>query len=307
MKKKESFGSRLKKDMIRNKWIYVMAIPVILFYVIFCYVPMGGVIIAFKDYNVRLGILKSPWVGLQWFRDFFSSYSFMRILRNTIMTSLLDIIFGFPAPIIFALLLNELRSSKLKKFTQTMTYIPYFISLVVICGLMIQFLGSDGLITNILTFFGAPKVNYLGDAKYFWTVYTISGIWQGFGWGSIIYIAAISGIDQGLYEAALIDGANRWKRALHITMPSIMPTIIVMFILRMGSILSVGSEKTLLLYTPTTYETADIISTYIFRKGLIDGNYAYSTAVNLLNSAICFLFLIITNQISKKVSETSLW
>ena len=284
-----------------------MAIPVLLFYIIFCYVPMGGVVLAFKEYNIRLGIWKSPWVGLQWFQDFFSSYSFGRILRNTVVTSLLDIIFGFPAPIIFALLLNELRSSKLRKFTQTLTYIPYFISMVVICGLLIQFLGSDGLITNILTFFGAPKVNYLGDSKYFWFIYTASSIWQGFGWGSIIYLAAISGIDQGLYEAAVIDGANRWKRVLHITIPSIMPTIIVMFILRMGSILSVGSEKTLLLYSPTTYETADIISTYVYRKGLIDGNYAYSTAVDLLNSVICFLFLIITNQISKKVSESSLW
>lgn len=305
--KNKSFLKKLAKDIKKNYVVYLMALPVIAFYIIFHYVPMYGVIIAFKQYSPALGVLKSPWVGFKHFKDFFGSVYIWRLLRNTVNITLNELIWGFPAPVILALLINELRNQRYKKVVQTISYIPHFISLVVICGIIRQFCGSGGIINDIIEFFGGTRQDLLAKPEWFVPVYVASGIWQGVGFGTIIYLAALSGISQELYDAAYIDGAGRWKQTLHITIPGIMPTIIILLILRMGSMLSVGYEKILLLYNRVTYETADVISTFVYRKGLMDANYSYSTAVGLFNSVVNFALLILANKLSKKFSDTSLW
>lgn len=297
----------IKNDLVRHKYIYIMLIPVVLYYLIFQYQPMYGAQIAFRDFSPRLGLWKSEWVGLKYFTSFFNNYYFWRILRNTVVISFYDIIFGFPAPIILALLLNEIRSSFFKRTVQTITYLPHFISMVVICGMIVDFLASDGIINSLIQAFGGNSKQFLIKPEWFRTIYVGSGIWQGIGWGSIIYLAALSGINPELYEASVVDGANRWKQTINITIPGILPTIIIMFILRIGSMLSVGSEKILLLYNPNTYETADVISTFVYRKGILEMDYSFSTAVGLFNSIINFVLLLVANRMSKKISEVSLW
>lgn len=304
---KESKWQILKKNIIKYKYIYIMALPILAYYIIFHYIPMYGVIIAFKDFSPAGGIMGSKWVGLKHFKDFFTSYYSGNIIRNTLLISLYDIIWGFPAPIILALLLNELSNQKFKRTVQTISYMPHFISLVVICGMIKDFTATEGVINDLIVLLGGERSNMLGRPELFRTIFISSGIWQGIGWGSIIYLAALSGIDPALYEAATIDGAGRWKQTIHVTLPGIAPTIVILLILRVGSIMSVGFEKIILLYNPMTYETADVISSYVYRKGLLDFNYSYSTAVGLFNSIINFLLLIITNSISRRVSETSLW
>jgi putative aldouronate transport system permease protein len=274
---------------------------------IFHYIPIYGVQIAFKNYSVGKGILGSPWVGFTHFVSFFKSYYFRRLLYNTVVISLLDIFFGFPAPVILALLLNEVRTRKFKRTIQTVTYLPHFISTVVLCGMIVDFTTTDGVINSIITAFGFSPIAFLVEPSWFKPILVASGIWQEAGWGSIIYMAALAGVDQELYEAATIDGANKWKQVFHVTIPSIMPTIVIMLILRCGKIMDVGSEKILLLYTPVTYETADVISTFIYRKGLLDMSYSYSAAVGLFNSIINFILLVSVNRISRKLSESSLW
>lgn len=284
-----------------------MLIPVVLYYIIFHYIPMYGVVIAFKNFNARKGILGSDWVGLKHFEAFIGNYYFPTLIRNTIFISLYGIIFGFPAPIIFALLLNEIENIKFKKLTQTITYMPHFLSLVVVCGMIVDFCSLGGVFNIIRELLGMEQVMFLMDPKYYRTIHVASGIWQNLGWNSIIYIAALAGIDPELYAAARIDGAGRWKQTIHVTLPSIMPTIVILLILRMGSIMSVGHEKIILLYNPITYETADVISTYVYRKGLLDSNYSYSSAVGLFNSVINYSLLLIVNAISKRVTEHGLW
>jgi len=306
-KKEESYFSRLVKCISANKSLYLMIIPVLVFYFIFCYVPMYGVIIAFKNFTPGLGMIDSPWVGLQNFTEFFTGMYFGRIMTNTLIISLTSIIFGFPAPIILALLLNELKNQRFKKLVQTITYMPHFISLVVVCGMIIQFTSNTGVITYVLHFFGVPLNTMLNYPENFVPIYVISGIWQEIGWGSIIYLAAITGIDQQLYEAAEIDGAGRLRQVFNITLPGIMPVIMVMLILRMGNIMSVGFEKIILLYNPAIYSTADVISSYTYRKGLQEFSWSFSTAVGLFNSAINFVFLIGSNWLSKKFNDSSLW
>jgi len=295
------------KELSRNKYIYLMLVPVVLWYIIFMYLPMYGAIIAFKDFRPARGILGSPWVGFDHFKNFFNDIYFGRIIKNTILISIYDIIWGFPAPIILALLLNELRGKLFKRTVQTLTYLPYFVAMVVVCGIIKDFVSSEGLITQILSVFGFEKSNMLGNPKLFRTIYVSTNIWQGAGWGSIIYLAAISGIDPSLYEAAVIDGAGKWKQALHITLPGISSTMIILLILRLGSIMNVGHEKIILLYNPIIYETADVISSYVYRKGLMEFNYSYSAAVGLFNSFINLIFLLVANQLSRKVSESSLF
>ena len=301
------FGSRLAKDLRRNKYLYLMAIPVIAYYIIFHYKPMYGAVIAFKEFSPIKGILGSPWVGLKHFYDFFNDYYFDRIVTNTIVISFSSLIFGFPAPIILALLMNELKNRIFTRTVQTITYMPHFISLVVICGLIRSFTADDGIITYVFGLFGGEKVSMLNKSELFVPIYVISGIWQGVGWGSIIYLSALQSIDVQLYEAATIDGAGYLRRAWHITLPGIMPTIVIMLILRMGHLMSVGYEKIILLYNPAIYETSDVISSYVYRKGLLEFNWSYSSAVGLFNSVINFLMLTAANKISKKVNETSLW
>lgn len=304
---KKYTGDRIKKDFQRNWTLYLLVIPVIIFYAIFMYKPMYGAIIAFMDYTPAKGISGSEWVGFENFARFFSSPYFVRLLRNTLLLSVYSIVFGFPAPIILALLLNEVGNKKFKKISQTVTYLPHFVSMVVICGMIKDFCLSTGLINDIVAFFGGTRTPLLQDPKYFRTIYTVSSIWQEVGWGSIIYLSALSGVDSQLYEAAAIDGAGKWKQTLHVTIPGITPTIIVMLILRMGSLMSMGYEKTILLYNSAIYDTADIISSYVYRVGLIEQDWSYSTAIGLFNSVINCVLLVITNMISKRTTENSLW
>lgn len=305
--KTDSFWQKFKKDFTLNKYLYILAAPIILYYVIFHYKPMYGAIIAFKNFSPGKGILGSEWVGIKHFKDFFSSTYFVRILRNTLTISLSQLLFGFPAPIILALMINELRTKTFARTVQTITYMPHFISTVVICGMIKEFTSKTGVITILLSKFGFPQQTMLNNPNLFVPIYVISGIWQGVGWGSIIYLAAITGINQELYDAAKIDGAGRWKQTLHVTLPGILPTIIILLILRIGTILSVGSEKILLLYNPVTYETADVISTYVYRMGLLNANWSYSSAVGLFNSVVNFALVVFANWLSSRVSEISLW
>lgn len=295
------------EDMKKNPGLYIMIIPVLAFFLIFAYLPMFGLVMAFQNYTPRGGFFHSEWVGFKQFADFFGSIYFGRLLRNTLMISVLNLIFGFPAPIIFALLLNEVNNKWFKKSIQTISYLPYFISLVIVCGLVADFTASDGPITDLIVKLGGERLNYLGQPEYFRTIYILSDMWQGIGFGSIIYLAALAGIDQELYEAASLDGAGRWKQTLHVTLPGIVPTIITLLILRMGTMFAVGYEKIILLYSTNTYETADVISSYVYRKGLQEFNYSYSAAVGLFNSIINTVLLIVSNKLSAKFAGTSLF
>ncbi len=298
---------RLIKDIRMHKGAYLIVLPVVVFYILFHYKPMYGLIIAFKNYSPAKGIMGSSWAGFKHFEDFLTNPYFWRLMRNTLTISLSNLIFSFPAPIILALLLNEIKNKAFLRGSQMIMYIPHFISLVVICGMIINFTDIDGVINDLLNVFGIERKAYLNYPQYFVPIYVISDIWQGIGWNSIIYMAALTGIDTSLYEAATIDGAGRWKQTLHVTIPGILPTIIIMLLMRIGNLLSVGYEKVILLYNPLTYETADIISTYVYRKGLLEQNYSFSTAVGLFNSIISFILLIGANTLSKRCGEGSLW
>ncbi|RAV09901.1 ABC transporter permease [Paenibacillus contaminans] len=304
---KETKKSIFVKDFRINKSLYLMMLPVILYFVIFQYAPMYGAIIAFKDYVPLKGIAASDWVGFQHFHTLLSGYYFWRILKNTIILSLYTIIFEFPMPIILALLLNEIKNKVFRKTIQSVSYMPYFISMVVICGMITDFTNSGGVINSILTFFGGDGQSMLQKPELFRSIYIISEIWQKIGWESIIYMAALMGIDQEQYEAARMDGASRWKQMMYITLPGIAPTITIMFILRMGNLMNVGFEKVILLYNPITYSTADIISSYVYRSGLLEFDWGFSSAVGLFNSVINLALLIIANRISRKVSQNGLW
>lgn len=306
-KKNSDLSYRLKKDWLRNRSLYLIVIPVLVFYILFHYKPMYGAIIAFKDYTPALGVSKSPWVGFANFVRFFKSVYFVRLIKNTLLLSIYNLVFGFPAPIILALLLNEVRNKKFKSLTQTITYLPHFISMIVVTGMLTNFCMSTGLFNDIIVLLGGERSPLLQNPKLYRTIYVASSIWQEVGWGSIIYLSALSGVDSQLYEAASIDGAGKWKQLIHVTMPAIAPTIIIMFILKMGSLMNMGYEKTILLYNPSTYETADIISSYIYRIGLLEQDWSYSTAIGLFNSVINFGLLLFTNKMSKRYSETSLW
>lgn len=297
----------LWRDLRKNKAIYLMLLPVLIYLFIFNYMPMYGILISFKNYKPRLGILESPWVGLRYFKEFFSSIYFGRVLSNTLWISGLNLLFGFITPIVFALLLNEIRLLSYKKVIQTVTYLPHFITTVVISGIILKFTNGDGFITTIVNAVTGHSGSLISDPRYFRAIYVVSDIWQGFGWGSIIYIAAISGIQEELYEAARIDGASKFRQIWHVTIPGIMPTVVVMFILAVGGLMSIGWEKAFLLQTPLTYETSDIISTYVYRKGFEDMNYSYSSAVGLFNSVINLVLLMGANRLSRKVNETSIW
>jgi len=302
------FRRRTVRDFRINKGLYLLVLPVLIYYALFCYAPMYGAQIAFKNYMPALGITKSPWVGFQNFQDFFEGVYFWRLLGNTLRISLSYMVIGFPIPILLALLLNELRSGIFQRIAQSILYLPHFISLVVICAIVTDFTLDKGVVNIVLNrLFGWQPVSMLIKPEYFTAIYIISGIWQESGWGSIIYLAAITAVDQELYEAARIDGAGRLKQTLHITIPTIAPTIVIMLILRAGRIMSVGSEKIILLYNPAIYETADVISSYVYRQGLQDMKFSFSSAVGLFNSAVNFILLVSVNKVSKMVQGTSLW
>lgn len=299
----------IKKDWKKNKSVYFLAIPIVIYFLIWHYAPIVGLLLGFEEYSPRGGITGSEWIGVKNFIDFFRSYYFGRLIKNTLILSIFSIVINFPAPIILALLLNELENKIFKKVIQTISYIPHFISTVVICGIVIDFLGYDGAFTSILLNMGLIKErqDLLALKSAFRPIFVLSGTWQGIGYGSIIYLAALSSVDQELYEAAKIDGAGRWRQTLHITLPSILPTIIIMFILTMGNLLNVSMEKIILLYRPVTYDVADVISSFVYRRGLQEGAYGYSTAVGIFNSIVNMALMFTTNAISAKYSETSLF
>ena len=297
---------KLACNLRKHKIVYLMFIPVFAYYLIFHYYPMYGALIAFKNY-IPGGSFHCEWVGLKHFRAFFSSYYFPRLLRNTLLISFDSVLFGFPAPILLAFLLNELKSKRYKRIVQTVTYLPHFLSLMVVCGMILNFFSSGGFVNSIIVALGGERKNFLMDPACFRPLYIGSGIWQTIGWGSIVYLAALTGIDPSLYEAARIDGAGRFSQAVHITLPGIMPTIIVLLILKIGNLMNVGYEKIILLYNDLTMETADVISSFVYRKGLLNANYSYSAAIGIFNSIINFGLVIIANALSRTVKQTSLW
>lgn len=305
--KKKALGQVIIRDFKIHKWKYLILVPVMLYFILFHYKAMYGVIIAFQKYRPSAGISGSKWVGFDNFVRFFNDPYFFKVLRNTFTISFLNLVFSFPMPIMLALLLNEVKVVWFKKIVQTITYMPHFIAIVVVCGLVTSYSQSNGLINDIIAFFGGERHNLLADADWFYPIYIISGIWQQVGWNSIIYLAALASIDQEQYEAARMDGANRLQQMIHITLPGIMPVVSMQLILQLGRVLSVGYEKILLLYQPITYDVADVISTYVYRKGLIDADYSFSTAVGLFNSVVNIIFLIVANKISKKLGQSGLF
>ncbi|MBW4080778.1 sugar ABC transporter permease [Paenibacillus sp. S150] len=297
------------KRIMSNRYLYLMLLPTVLYFLVFEYKPMYGAIIAFKSFNPFVGVADSPWVGFKNFEKFFESYYFFRLLKNTILMSFYSLLFIFPASLAFALLLNELRLKKLKSFLQTVSYLPHFISLIVICGMIIDFTKPGGIINSLLLGIGliSEPVQFLILPEWFRTIYVGSGMWQSLGWNSIIYLAALSGINPSLYEAAVVDGAGRWKQLTHITLPGILPTVLILLILNVGTLLNVGWDKIILLYNPGTYVTADVISTFVYRRGVMEADYSFSAAVGLFNSVINFTLLVLANRISRKTTESSLW
>jgi len=293
------------RDLARNKHIYLMLLPVVLYYLIFHYGPMWGALIAFQDFNPVKGIFGSKWVGLQNFQDFFASVYFTRLLFNTLAISVLELVFGFPAPIILALLINELRWNPFKRVVQSVTYLPHFISLIVVVGMLFDFFARDGIANQLLSL--KDPIAFMQDPDWFRQLFVGSGIWQHVGWGSIVYLAAIATIDPTLYEAAKVDGANRFRQMWHITLPGIMATIVILLVLRVGAVMSVGYEKIILMYNPLTYETADVISTYVFRRGVLQADFSFSAAVGLFNSVINLVLLYTANRVSRRLTQTSLW
>ena len=298
---------RFRNEVKAHKTLYFMAIPVILYYLIFHYGPMYGAIIAFKDYDVVKGVMASKWVGFKHFIDFFQGMYFVRVLRNTLILSTYELVASFPSAIIFALLMNELRCLRFKKLVQTVTYLPHFISMVVVCGMIVDFFSTSGAITSLLSKLGLPQMNYVGSNDTFRHVYVWTNVWKAVGWNSIIYVAALSGIDPTLYEAASIDGAGRFRQVIHITIPGITGTIVVMLILKVGQIMSLGGEKIILLYGPSTYETAETISSFVYRYGLTGMKYSYTTAVGLFQSVINLILIIGTNALSKRITEMGIY
>ena len=303
---KRNFAERFGRILHMYWMLYVMLIPVVLYYIVFCYLPMFGIVIAFKDYRPSRGILASQWVGFKHFISYFNSVFFWRNVRNTLAINGLGLLFGFPAPILLALLLNEIGNQRFKKTVQTITYMPHFISTVVVVSIIMNFVSTNGLINEILKFFSLPPIRYSSDLNVFYPTYIISGIWQNIGWDSIIYLAALSSIDPQLYEAATIDGAGRLQRIWHITLPGIASTISIMLILRLGSIMSVGIEKIILMYSPGLYEVADVISTYVYRRGLQEGQMSFASAVGLFNSVINFILVLSADRFSKKLGQSGL-
>lgn len=293
--------------LMKQKYLYMMVLPGFLIVLIFNYLPMYGVLIAFKDYSVAKGIWGSSWVGFKYFTQFLDNPMAIRTIKNTVLLGLYSLLWGFPAPIILALLFNELRNMIFKRFVQTVSYFPHFISTVIIVGMVKELTSIDGLVNDITGFFGIEPISFLTESQFFRTIFISSGIWQGIGWGTILYLAALSSVDPTLYDVASIDGANRWDKMKNISLPAILPTTVILFILAIGGILGNDFTKVLLLYNPGTYETADVIGTYVYGEGLEGGRFEYATAVGLMLSVVSFGLVFITNSIVKKFSESSLW
>ena len=301
---KKGFLSALRRD----KLLILMVLPVIVIFLVYNYLPMIWNLIAFEKFSIRKGIFASPWVGLKNFEKFFSSPYCGRIIRNTFVLSFTDLILGWPVPILFALFLNEVRNLRVKRVIQTCTYLPHFISIVVVVGMMkIFFSSSNGVVNKLIEHMGGTAIPFFSKSECFVWLYVFSGVWQNFGWDSIIYFSAISSIDPQIYEAAVVDGAGRWRKMFNVTLPSIAPTVITLLILRIGWLMSVGFEKIILMYNEATYETADVISTYVYRVGLLNADFSYGTAIGLFNSLISVVLLLGANYVSKKLTDTSIF
>ncbi len=298
---------KLKEKIWKGREYYLLILPALVYVLIFCYGPMYGIQIAFKDYKMSRGIWDSKWVGLMHFKDFFQGYYFWNLIKNTLLLSLYNLIVTFPIPIMVALIINELKG-RYKKVVQTVLYAPHFISTVVLVGMIgIMFSPSVGVVNQFLNLLGIDSIYFMGDSRYFRHMYVWSGLWQQMGWSAIIYIAALSGVDPALHEAASIDGATRMQRILHINLPCIAPTIIIMLILAVGSIANVGYEKVFLMQNSLNQDVSEVISTYVYKRGIIDTNYSFSTAVNLFNNVVNLILLLIANTVSRKFSESSLF
>ncbi len=302
--KKKSFRGYMQRNWV----LYLMVLPGMLALIIFRYVPMYGVLMAFEKYMPAKGILGSKWVGFQHFVNFFHSPYFGRLLGNTFMLGIVTLVFTFPAPILLALLLNEVRNPRFKRVTQTISYVPYFISTVIVVGLLKDMASTnDGIINTAIVALGGQKIDFFASPQWFRPLYVISSIWSGIGYNSIIYLAAISGINPELYESAVLDGASRMKQAIHITIPCISSTIVILLIFAVGGIVGNDYQKILLMQSPLTYETSDVISTYVYREGILGGSYSYTTAINLFTSLISLFFILITNWVARKAGESSIF
>ncbi|MFK7694418.1 ABC transporter permease [Paenibacillus sp. HJGM_3] len=307
----KGFGSKAKfrwKLIRKNYDLYLLIVPIIAYFLVFEYFPMYGVTIAFKDFIATKGITGSPWVGFKHFERFFESFYFWRLIKNTLGIGLYELVVGFPIPIMLALMINEIRHSFFKRIVQTVTYAPHFLSTVVLVGILFLFLSPDaGFVNHLLRLFGFGPISFMTEPAWFKTIYVLSGTWQHMGWGSIIYLAALAGINPELHEAAKVDGASRMRRIWHINLPGITPTIVILLILNVGRLLSVGFEKVFLMQNQLNMEASDVIATHVYRSGILGAQYSYSAAIGLFNSVIVFLMLIVVNYIAKKVNETSLW
>ena len=303
----------LKKLVYRDRYLLIMMVPVVIFFAVFCYFPMTGLIMAFNKYRIGsglAGVYTSPLVGLKWFKQFFESVYFYRLVRNTFLLQFWSLIVGFPIPILFAVAVTQIRRKPIQKTVQVATYLPYFISTVVVCGMINNFLSpSGGIVNQMLNRMGIESINFMNLPEWFRRIYVISGSWQSFGFNSIIFVAAIMGISPDLYEAMRVDGANRRQIIWHLVLPSIKPTVILLLIMTLGSMMSVGFEKVYLLYNTAVYETADVIQTYVYRQGIGSSppNYSFATAVGLFNSVINFAIVFVANRISRRVSDTAIW
>ena len=295
------------KNVKQSRWLYLMFALPFLYFIVFKYGAMAWLVIAFEDFNAFKGVFNSKWVGLKWFQAFIKDPYFWNIVKNTIVLNLWNIIICFPAPILLALMINEVKNKAFKKFTQTVSYLPYFLSTVVVCGFITNIVATDGLINQVLKALGMNTVTFLMEPGWFRPIYVMSELWQGCGWGSIIYLAALAGVDQQLYEAASIDGASKFQQLIHISLPGIASVISIQFLLTIGRILSIGYEKIILLYNGATYETADVISTYVYRRGLIEANYSYGAAVSIFQSVIALFLVVMANRAARKIGPTSLW
>ena len=301
-------ANRLTKALFQDRYLWLLAVPAVVYYILFHYLPMYGLLIAFKDFSPFLGILRSPWVGFVWFEQFFTSIHFVRTVRNTLLLNFYGFFFNFTVPIIFALLLNEVHNSLFRRWVQTISYIPHFVSIVVVVGLInAMFNTENGLVNTVMGRLGMEPVPFLILPGWFRPLYIGSDIWQHFGWRAIIYLAALTAIDQEQYDAAWVDGANRWQQLRFITLPGIAPTIIILMILYVGQMMSVGFEKILLMYGPGTYETADVISTFVYRRGIAGGDYSFAAAAGLFNSVINLVLILMVNRMSRQFTGTSLW
>lgn len=311
MLEKKKIENKIKKkkslEIITNKWLYLMFLPVFIWYLLFAYLPMGGMVIAFQKYDIVKGILNSAWVGLTNFKILFTDPYFPRLFSNTLLLNIFGLIFGFPLPIILAIAFNEIRRKKFKKITQTISYLPYFISSVVVMSMVIQFVSNSGLINMVLNKLGHESINFLQIPKYFRTIFISTGIWQGTGFGAIIYMAALAGIPDEQYEAATVDGAGKFQKMLYITLPGLAPTIVIMLLINLGSILNVGHERIILLYNPAIYETADVFNTYVYREGITKGRYSYAQAMSIFQNTVGFVLVYLANKITRKLDGTTLW